>query len=230
MSLVPYGHASGIYVKSSLNSVAKCLDLWGKEDAVYRHYASAEMQFSLDRLFDLISNRAFTPNTAVLVEMNNGYTAFFDNQSDEFLSTAEPFVLCERLKVPVFSFSGYSNAESPHFGNYIFCGLKYTEGVQRRHVSLIRDGSWKFTQTGQPYNFENILAYKQRKMKDRMSVELLKKYGDAVGLKYYEPSSYTNRAMALCWDSAGRHDVSLIIKNLSIAIGKPVGCWRGGTE
>jgi len=55
-------------------------------------------------------------------------------------------------------------------------------GVQKRHVSVIKDvDRWKFWQTGEPLREEDVAAYRTRRVRDRLTREYLVLLAERLG-------------------------------------------------
>jgi hypothetical protein len=60
-----------------------------------------------------------------------------------------------------------------------------------RTVSVVFDGSrWQFTATGTEQAFEEVDAYRSRRMRDRLTSAMLERYCQALGIDVFDPSFY----------------------------------------
>lgn len=61
-----------------------------------------------------------------------------------------------------------------------------------RTVGVANDGGrWRFHTSGAPFSFEDLSAYKRRRIRDRFTHEMLANYLDALGVSAFSPGSYT---------------------------------------
>jgi hypothetical protein len=88
------------------------------------------------------------------------------------------------FKPPARSFTLFGAAPT-HFLNHI------------RSVASIYDGDrWEFIATGTPQPFEHLSAYLARRIQDRLTPEMLQRYGRAlVGIDVFEASDYGPRGV-----------------------------------
>jgi hypothetical protein len=60
-----------------------------------------------------------------------------------------------------------------------------------RNVAALHDTSgWVFQQAGTPKEFEDTAAYKRRRVRDRLTDDLLESYCAALGIKLFDPEFY----------------------------------------
>ena len=204
MRLLPCGKQSGLFVFSRRARVLDCLVNWGNEWAVGRAHTHEEKTVSLQRAFEFLDDRKVTPDRAILIDIFGGWTAFFDNHSHEYLAQAELFVLCERLGVVTCFFSHNGDAASPQFGSSQFCHFTptfETNGVtvQERQVMVYKESGWTFSQNGDPLPFEHVDRYASKRKKDRLDAELLREYGKAIDLPFWDEKAYGHGVSLLRW-------------------------------
>ena len=62
------------------------------------------------------------------------------------------------------------------------------------HVRAIQvaedDGRWRFFEAGQPQPFEDLDAYRTRRIRDRLTTDMLSRYCEALGFRPFEVSAY----------------------------------------
>jgi hypothetical protein len=65
-----------------------------------------------------------------------------------------------------------------------------------RTVSVVFDGSkWRFDATGTVQAFEDVAAYRARRIRDRFTSAMLERYCQALGIDVFDPSFYGPRAV-----------------------------------
>lgn len=207
MTLIPHGLHSGLFIRAPLNAVADCLVTWGNEEVVNRATRAEKNHRSLEQAWKHVEERKFDPDRGVLVAMGQ-WTGFFDNHQYQWMAGAEMYVLCMRLKTDTCYFchqlSEHPRAcDSAQFTHHRFVGGE--SPVLVRQIQLHKDGSWKFDAVGTPLPFENLSAYEQRTKKDRLSAEMLRNYGEALGIRFWDAQSYQEEIVLLRWGD-GRDD------------------------
>ncbi len=206
MSLFPYRKQSGLFVFSQRRRVLDCLVDWGNESVVGRAWTYQEMACSLERGLELVDDRKFRPDRAILIDFVGGCTAFFNNHSYEYLAQSELFVLCERLSVATCFFSHNDNPTSPQCGSSHFCYFRPTfrtddPTVYERQVMVYKENGWTFSQNGEALPFERVDRYSLRKKSDRLNAELLREYGEAIGVRFWDPEAYGKEVSLLRWNT-----------------------------
>lgn len=60
-----------------------------------------------------------------------------------------------------------------------------------RTISVTHDGSrWSFDASGSPQDFEDLEAYRSRRIRDRFTSEMLERYCKALGIEVFDPEFY----------------------------------------
>lgn len=199
MSLLPHGHHAGMFIRAPQDAVAGCLVTWGNEDRVNRFTTGERQRLPLAQAWNLIAERNFTPDRAIVVPFAESWAAFFDNHRDEHLAAAELYILCERLKTEGYFFLYDDREGSAQRGSAQFCAYRFAGGVQQRQVMLYKESSWVFQQTGDPLPFEKVDWYALPKKRDRLTIDLLRMYGEALGIPFWNPDAYGQDVSLLRW-------------------------------
>ena len=175
---------------------------WGSEEKVNRGTTARRHRVPLERAWELVAERDFNPTRAFLIDVSGGWTGFFDNHSREFLPAAELYVLCRNLRCDTCFFSHDHGADAEHRGSAHFCFHRHTGGepeVAERQVLLYREGGWRFQQNGDPLPFESADAYGARSKRDRLTPDMLRAYGEALGLRFGDAAAYGTEVSELRW-------------------------------
>lgn len=219
MSLFPNGHQSGMFIHADPASVARCLVSWGNEEIVGRRTKAERRSMSLKEAWLFLDQRIFTPDRGFVIPIGKGWSGFFDNHSREFVAGAELFVLCQRLKVDTCFLSYDHSTETERCGSGQFNYNRYGHGtVLERQVMLLKEGGWSFQQGGEALPFEDLSAYAKPKKRERLTVEMLKGYGTALGLPFWDKTAYGTEVFLLRWGGAGAgaDEGSILKKFLSL--------------
>lgn len=199
MSLMPHGHQSGLFINAPLRSVSDCLVQWGKEleDGTTAEYRNVPLSLA----WSFVDNdRKVFDDRAFLIPIRN-WTAYFDNNYREFISSSHPEVLCRRLRVDTCYFS-YDDRTPGMEGSAQYGHVRYqkSEGsTKTRQVTVQHDGGWTFEEFGDPLPYEHLDKYKIRKKADRLNPELLRTYGQALGIPFWDESAYGREVIVLKW-------------------------------
>lgn len=135
---------------------------------------------------------ALCPRTAPIVTkylfwpLNESWTLYFDNGVNG-TDAGPPSVLSSRLGVDAVRVVMTDEAVRPESGQLTQYRATifeyYAKGIERRHVFVANDGGkWKFGESGEPFAFENIAAYKVRSIKERFTNPMLLDYLKELGV------------------------------------------------
>ena len=225
MSLFPQGHQSGMFIQAPTDVVADCLVAWGNEEMVDRsNLTAASTKLRLEQAWEYVNERKARPDRAVLIPIS-GWTAYFDNQKYEWLAGSELFVLCERLRVNTCFFSYDDDPDTEHRGSAQFNHYRYRGSgdfpVIKRQVMLLNESGWKFQQWGDPLPFENVDGYAHRKKRDRLNPDVLRAYGEALGIPFWDPDAYGQNVVMLKWGHQPAGDTDSALKKIMKIFGRP---------
>ena len=217
MNFFPYEHQSGMFIHATADRVADCLHSWGNEEAVSRNTRLEKSTMPLKEAFQFLDQRIFNPDRGVVIGMQSGWTAFFDNHSREFLAASELMILCQRLKTDTCFFSYDHSTATEHRGSTQFNYYVHVGGespVKKRQVMLSRGGGWSFQQHGDPLPFEDLTAYARPKKRERLTPELLQGYGRAIGVPFWDQNAYGDKVFLLRWGGGRKPDDESTLRNL----------------
>ena len=126
------------------------------------------------------------------------WTAFFDNgyRGTDAFSTLS--YLADKLGCRGLRVVSIPEGKAPYPANILeIYGPTRTEFLNYvRSVSASKDGNvWRFSASGDVQPFEEVQAYKARRIKDRFTGEMLSRYLQALDIQAFNPSFYTKRAV-----------------------------------
>jgi hypothetical protein len=129
----------------------------------------------------------------VWVETAGPWTAYFDNfvvGTDAFppVSYLAQQLGCRGVAIGCRQGTARRGA-SASFSLY---GSLQTEwlNVVRSVAAVEEDGRWKWSASGTPQPFEDLAAYRQRRVRDRLTPELVISYCGALGIRAFDESFY----------------------------------------
>lgn len=221
MSLLPYSHRAGMFVRAPLDALVDCLVTRGNEERVRRHAVAKRRQLNLQAAFDLLTRRTFSPDCAILVPLGTCWTAFFNNHRDEFCASSELFIACERLKTDGYFFYHEDRETSSQFGSSQFCAFQFVNEIRRRQVTLYKESNWRFAVAGDPLPFEDLSAYELPRKRDRLNDSMLIRYADALGIPIQDVDSYGRDIAELKWGSPPPIGVESALKVITRIFGRP---------
>ncbi|PPI54333.1 hypothetical protein [Rathayibacter toxicus] len=125
-----------------------------------------------------------------------GWTAFFDNGAWGGYPLSAVSVLGQRLGVQTLYLSSKPAPPSESIGSRTLVvyepdptlGAEITRRV--RAIELIKDGRWSLDLSGDPLPFEDLEAYKNRRVAERFTPDMLNNYCAALGLRPFDDDFY----------------------------------------
>ena len=209
MSLLPNGHLSGMFIHANVLAVEKCLIDWGSEEMVDLHdLRSVRARVSLADAWQHVDTREPNPTRAFLIDLNGEWTGYFDNESREFLDGSTLNQLCERLRTTTCFFSYDDQQDSWQRGTAHFAVERWEQNrCVSRSVLLYKQSGWIFDPYGDPLPFEDLEAYKRKRKTERLTPELLRKYGEALGVRFWDESCYGTDVALLTWTHGNNRSV-----------------------
>jgi hypothetical protein len=220
MSLLPNNHHGGLFIKAPADTVVDCLVKWGDERPG-RSRTVQRCRLPLEQAWALLDERKFNPDRAIVVPVAGGWTAFFDNHSRQFNPASEQYVLAMRLNTEAYWFSYDDDADSTHRRSVHFSVERKGDSKLVRSVMLIKESRWEFREHGPRLPFERADLYAQRRKHDRINLEVLRQYADALGLRLGDPSAYGQDITFLKWGEQPPPDTTSSLRKLLRMFGRP---------
>jgi hypothetical protein len=83
-------------------------------------------------------------------------------------------------------------------GRGVYGAIKFTafdqNGNEIRHIHVLNDGPWKFFMEGGPLPFERVDRYAMKRIRDRLTPDMLDEYCRAIGVRPFDPDFYGDTA------------------------------------
>jgi hypothetical protein len=164
----------------------------------YLRTSSFECGFdqAMERLLPLAT---VVPTRYILIKLGDEWTAFFDNghrgtDPDGILAVLSGTLLTTGLRLTLVPNTMTSDPSKPGmYGGTIFFAFEGRTASQRSIAWLNDGGRWVFEQSGEPYAFEDLAAYENKRISQRFSPELLKRYArELVGVDPFSDAAYLN--------------------------------------
>lgn len=194
MCLLPYGLHSGTFLATTPSEFVHAFEDWYNSPLLNKGLTYTWSQGGSFRDgVDFVAERAWQAYRAFAIEVD-GWTGFFDNQSREDMPGAIVATMCKRLGVDVCFFSSITDY-SQEFA-YYRAGYPDTDP---RVVHLYEEAGWQFINVGELLPFEDPAIYKRRNLKDRMNSDILRCYGDAIGVPLGADVSFGNGIYKFVW-------------------------------
>ena len=81
--------------------------------------------------------------------------------------------------------------------DWIDCGAKIDHwmGHKFRSVAAHKEGRWEWHENGEPFPWEETETYKEKRIKDRLTPEMVERYCSQFGIDLFDPDYYAGRAV-----------------------------------
>lgn len=132
----------------------------------------------------------------VVTPIVGGLAAQFDNNyrgtDPSGVSVLSQKVGCRALRVTAVEHTLKKVGDRQWIGKYGGMILQvFDAGKSRRTISAMNDGGrWDFYQKGEPFEFEELDAYQNRRIKDRFTFEMMRRYLGELGVCPFDMDSY----------------------------------------
>ncbi|MBI2421748.1 MAG: hypothetical protein HYV27_02880 [Candidatus Hydrogenedentes bacterium] len=184
------------FLKTSLASASTAHMDWMEN--LHRDLSKTHVTDELRSLLVQLEPLTNRPTKYLWLETRTGWSALLVNRFRvgdvrSTISTLAQRLRCEGLIVDCQPEPfGEPMPEGHAWSNYSFSLLKPTsDGLNRRIIQCANDGGkWTFGQNGIPEPFEDMAAYKSRRIKDRFTARLLRRYCEALGIDIFQETFY----------------------------------------
>lgn len=200
MSFLPFGLPGASFIHASRGRVTDELVAWGNEEAVGRGTRIVRKQLSLGDGLACLGERSYHPSLGMVISLKGGWTAFVDNQVHGVVPNAEMHNTCQRLLTEAFYVGHVPKEVTNSLETTMFWHYRHgnnESSVVKRGVVLVKDGRWKFTEYGEPADFEELQSYQSSKKTERLTIELLKLYGGRLGVHFWDEHAYMDDGVLL---------------------------------
>ena len=156
-------------------------------------YRSSRLSGGLPILFEGLLPLTGPLLRSIWVETSGPWTAYFDNfvgGSDTFgpVSYLAQQLGCSGVAIGCREGTSKRGASA----NFSLYGPEPTEWLNVvRAVSAVQDlGRWEWSTSGKPQPFEDVAVYQRRRVRDRLTSDMLTAYCGALGIRPFDESFY----------------------------------------
>lgn len=131
----------------------------------------------------------------LLTETGDGGVAYFANHPSSPAIECEPGLWCETFKLRQIWIMCDDIKPGDAIGSVQFNYFDYAVTPRKqRIVYAYKDGRWSFNQHWEPLPFEDLEAYKEKRIRDRLTPEMVERYCQEFGINPYDTDFYKGRA------------------------------------
>ena len=145
---------------------------------------------------DIIPKRggAHFPKAVFFKPQSANYIIQYTNYWDGWITLSN--YISNNLNIPFYQFA-FSN-QAAFYSSFLF--KKYENGEISRLVYAMQDPMWVYREQGDVLDFENIDNYKMRKIKDRLSKDIIIEYCKALELNIIDDYFWEAKEPALFYE------------------------------
>lgn len=145
--------------------------------------------------------RALRPLNArknLVTQTKDGGIAYFSNNPVTPTVDSEPNLWSEKFNLRQIWIMIDDVQTSDHVGSVQFNYRDYSITPNRkRSVYAYKDGRWSFDQHWEPFPFEDLEAYKARRIKDRLTPDMVERYCQEFGIEPFDPDFYEGKGFVM---------------------------------
>ena len=141
-------------------------------------------------------------------ETQSNWCVYVNNSMHGTCLNSDPPYLCEKLggreiavtlvrDIPKikpgstqFLYKDYTRAEKVLSAT----GTDWCDQFPRRYITAHHESRWEFVEQGEPLPFEEVEQYQARRIKDRLTPEMVERYCSHFGIDLFNPDFYSGRA------------------------------------
>lgn len=228
----PDGKTTISFYCASASTVLQEMLEWGGEiGKTYMVYAPLAQEW-----YDFLGQYVTPNTTGILVPTYGEWCAFIDNSRNAGMPFGKLDVVSERLKIRSASFTldnlcKCDDENDAYNSMFYYCDATRSETVTRSVSLQWYGGHWEFDETGAPLPFEEVEAYTRKRMADRLTHDMLIRYGQALGIRLDEGDALykLDEAIGLKWEhkkTSGEESTNVILE-LARKINEEMGnIWK----
>lgn len=183
------------FIEAPLNTVVEDYTAWINSSENIKRITKTTVQGRLSDLLWSLSPIAWPDDKVMFMETNSSYTAYFDNNEPgaEFSTVIS---LCRHLRcqgLMVTSVPDLPQEKNKDGATVVFSVITPDDSVRfniKREIRVVHDGRWEFDSMGDPLPFEELEQYQAKRVKDRLTTEMLARYCQHLGISAFEEEFY----------------------------------------
>ena len=183
---------------------------WERKRDIVNEYPTPTRKIDIGGTWEERLNSLLPLNRSKVMvsETQSNWCVYVNNSPNGTDLYADPPYLCEKLGVREiavtlvrdipkikpgsiqFLYEDYTRAEkvlSP-------TGTGWCDQFPRRYIAAHHESRWEFVDQGEPLPFEEVEQYQARRIKDRLTPEMVERYCSHFGIDLFNPDFYSGRA------------------------------------
>ena len=181
---------------------------WERKQDKYREVPVQKIEIGgtwEQRLNSLLPLTLHSPK-AMISETQSPWCVYVDNGMQRTDLNSDPRYLCKTLGIREVSVVMVKDIPNDQPGSTQFIYMDGTRAekigtptdyyykIPSRYVLAHRESRWEFEEWGEPFPFEELEQYQARRIKDRLTPEMVERYCSHFGIDLFNPDFYSGRA------------------------------------
>ena len=183
---------------------------WERKRDIVNEYPTPTRKIDIGGTWEQRLNSLLPLNRSKVMvsETQSNWCVYVNNSPNGTDLYADPPYLCEKLGVreiavtlvrdipkikpgsTQFLYEDYTRAEKVLSAT----GTGWCDQFPRRYIAAHHESRWEFVDQGDPLPFEEIEQYQARRIKDRLTPEMVERYCSHFGIDLFNPDFYSGRA------------------------------------
>ena len=196
------------FLEVPYDKLVDCIAQWERKRDKYREVPIQKIEIGgtwEQRLNSLLPLTLHSPK-AMISETQSRWCGYVDNGMQGTDLNSDPYFLCQELgirEISVVMVRDIPKIEpgSTQFNYYdgtraekVVSATGWHYKVPGRSVLAHRESRWEFEEWGEPFPFEELEQYQARRIKDRLTPEMVERYCSHFGIDLFNPDFYSGRA------------------------------------
>ena len=183
---------------------------WERKRDIVNEYPTPTRKIDIGGTWEERLNSLLPLNRSKVMvsETQSNWCVYVNNSMHGTCLNSDPPYLCEKLGVreiavtlvrdipkikpgsTQFLYKDYTRAEKVLSAT----GTGWCDQFPRRYIAAHHESRWEFVDQGDPLPFEEIEQYQARRIKDRLTPEMVERYYSHFGIDLFNPEFYSGRA------------------------------------
>ena len=183
---------------------------WERKRDIVNEYPTPTRKIDIGGTWEERLNSLLPLNRSKVMvsETQSNWCVYVNNSMHGTCLNSDPPYLCEKLGVreiavtlvrdipkikpgsTQFLYKDYTRAEKVLSAT----GTGWCDQFPRRYIAAHHESRWEFVDQGDPLPFEEIEQYQARRIKDRLTPEMVERYYSHFGIDLFNPDFYSGRA------------------------------------
>jgi hypothetical protein len=196
------------FLEAPYDKLVDCIAQWERKRDKYREVPVQKIEIGgtwEQRLNSLLPLTLHSPK-AMISETQSPWCVYVDNGMQGTDLNSDPRYLCKTLGIREVSVVMVKDIPNDQPGSTQFVYMDGTRAekigtptdyyykIPGRYVLAHRESRWEFEEWGEPFPFEEMEQYQARRIKDRLTPEMVERYCSHFGIDLFNPDFYSGRA------------------------------------